>query len=157
MSLSYYGERLRTTNPVPTIINFIKNNPGIENHHKELFTILTELYVNAIDHGVLGLDSKLKETAEGFSQYFLEREERLAQLKDGFVHITLNTSPREWGGRITIRIEDSGPGFNYQKEIIPSNPTIPSGRGIKLAKELCESLQHQGSGNTVEAIYDWKN
>lgn len=158
MLLTYHGERLRTADPVPAIVNFIKNSPGLENYGQELFTIFTELYLNALDHGVLGLNSKLKESPEGFVKYFAEREDRLAGLEEGFVQISMKTLPHQRGGNIIIRIEDSGPGFDYQGAQEKLNdPNTPSGRGIKLVKDLCESLQYKKPGNIVEAVYAWKN
>ena len=118
--------------------------------------IITELFVNALDHGVLGLDSKMKETPEGFSQYFIEREKRLSNLDYGLVRLNLTAVQLLNSGRITVAIEDSGDGFDYEtaKDII-SDPKIPSGRGIKLIAELCDSLSYSGTGNRAEAVYSW--
>ena len=50
-----------------------------------LFTVLAELFNNALDHGILELDSGLKRDVEGFSEYYKQRIERLEKLENGQV------------------------------------------------------------------------
>lgn len=155
---SLKDKRLRETNPVPIIINQIMEMEGIETERQSLFTVLTELYVNALDHGVLGLQSSMKSDPAGFALYFKKREQLLDELQHGHVlfHLTLeqNLSIRS----IMIRIEDSGEGFNHidHQQSEQENLTGLSGRGISLIKSLCESLTYFGNGNIAEAIYSWK-
>jgi len=157
MELKYSGERLRVAYPIPSIINFIKSSPGFDNHHQALFTIFTELFLNALDHGILKLDSRLKQTAAGFSEYFAERNTRLSQLTDGYIHISIKSTPKAYGANIHIIIEDSGTGFNYEKLNSTQIKTSQlCGRGIDLAQELCTSLCYRGNGNIVEAVYEVK-
>ena len=42
---------------------------GLHEHCKRLYTILTELFANALEHGLLGLDPGLKHTPQGFAVY----------------------------------------------------------------------------------------
>ncbi len=157
-TLTLRGGRLRDSDPVPLIINHIQELEGINGHRRLLFTILTELYVNALDHGVLQLDSSLKSSPDGFSHYFAERERRLLDLENGYIQILIQTRPRSNGGEVLIQLEDSGNGFDYSgyQAEDPSKP-IPSGRGIRLLSELCDSLTYHSPGNRVEAIYSWIN
>jgi CheY-like chemotaxis protein len=157
-NLTLRGNRLREADPVPLIINHIQELEGLGDHRRLLFTILTELYVNALDHGVLGLDSKLKSPAEGFTEYFSKREQKLEQLSEGYVRISIQTIPLTKGGQMLIQMEDSGSGFdfgNYDASKVSESQL--SGRGIRLISELCESLTYQEPGNKVEALYSWSN
>lgn len=155
LDLKYSGERLRFVYPIPAIINFIKSSPGFENHHQALFTIFTEIFLNSLDHGILALDSNLKKTTEGFSKYFTQRDERLSQLVDGYIHIFIKCIPEINGTKIHIVVEDSGNGFNYtDQRKQETNTNFHSGRGINLIRELCKSLNYKGNGNIVEAIYE---
>jgi len=150
--------RLRETNPVPIIINQIMEMEGIETERQSLFTVLTELYVNALDHGVLSLNSSLKSDPTGFALYFQEREKRLNELRHGHVTFHLAVEQNENVRSIMVRVEDSGNGFDYKNHLLPDpeNHTGLSGRGIILIKDLCESLDYIGKGNISEAIYSWK-
>jgi CheY-like chemotaxis protein len=157
-TLTLRGNRLRDADPVPLIINHIQELEGIDGQRRLLFTILTELYVNALDHGVLELDSTLKSSPDGFSRYFAEREQRLTDLESGYIQISVKTHPLENGGEVLIQIEDSGNGFDFT-EFQAQEPTepLPSGRGIRLLSELCDSLTYHPPGNHVEAVYSWIN
>jgi anti-sigma regulatory factor (Ser/Thr protein kinase) len=106
----------------------------------------------------LGLDSSLKSTPDGFTQYYTEREKRLECLSDGQVRISLNSQQTARGGEITIIVSDSGSGFDYKKVQCDNlDHSRLSGRGLQLVCELCNSLKFNEPGNQVEAIYSWNN
>ena len=108
---------------------------------------------------MLRLDSDLKQSAEGFTRYFSEREARLAELEEGSIRIQISARPSALGGRIEIQVEDSGPGFNYHDILdhAPAPDTQFSGRGISLVAELCDSLIYQEPGNRVKASFSWSD
>ncbi|MES9872233.1 MAG: SpoIIE family protein phosphatase [Candidatus Sedimenticola sp. PURPLELP] len=156
-TLKLTGSRLQQADPVPLVINHIQEMEGLHTHRRLLFTVLTELYINALDHGVLSMDSRMKSSPEGFTKYFTERENRLADLASGFVKIQVRTQPMNNGGRMSIRLEDSGNGFNYSEyqNRTGQSETELSGRGILLLQELCESVSYESPGNKVEVVYTW--
>jgi anti-sigma regulatory factor (Ser/Thr protein kinase) len=58
------------------------------------------------------------------------------------------------GGRLRLRIVDSGPGFD--PESVPAySAGAASGRGIPLVRSLCSDLRYRGKANDVEAVYEW--
>jgi len=149
--------RLRNANPIPLLISYIQETVGLDEHRATLFTLLTELYVNALDHGVLGLSSKLKDTTDGFTHYLHERERLLAVLDKGSISIGLKIEPNSTGGKIIICVEDSGEGFDFRKKRGNTSDTALCGRGLMLLEELCESLEYHEPGNKVVAVYSWVN
>jgi len=159
-SITLRGGSLKRVNPVPLLLNQLQELEGPGEHWQHLFTIVTELFVNALDHGVLGLNSSLKSSPEGFAEYFQNREDRLEQLADGFVRIRVAHSPIDNGGRLKICMQDSGKGFDYQSwlDAIAANE-IPedglSGRGIKLLSEMCESIRYSEEGTRVDVSFAW--
>lgn len=156
--LTLRGSRLCDSDPIPLLINNLNEIDGLGGHRRILYTILTELYTNALDHGVLDLDSSLKNTPDGFTQYYTEREKRLESLSDGQVRISLNSQQTARGGEITIIVSDSGSGFDYKKVQCDNlDHSRLSGRGLQLVCELCNSLKFKEPGNQVEAIYSWNN
>ena len=139
------GETLAKVNPIPIAMGYIQEVEGSGEQWQNLFTILTELFVNALDHGVLGLDSSLKKEAEGFALYFHEREHRLKQLTTGSVDISLSYYQLAKGGRIDICIKDSGQGFDFtsykhamKRDTEHTSPL--SGRGFCLLNSYASSL-----------------
>jgi len=157
--LALTGPRLSSVNPIPMAMSQINEFEGNAEHWQSLYTILTELFVNALDHGVLALSSDLKSSHEGFAEYYKEREVRLKTLDSGFVEIRLSSHPFPQGGRIKICIQDSGQGFDlkahYRKRAEKSDAIMLSGRGIELVEQLCESLAFKDNGTLVEASYVW--
>ncbi|MCJ8321486.1 MAG: SpoIIE family protein phosphatase, partial [Colwellia sp.] len=163
-NLKLVGKSLAAVNPVPMIMNQINDIEGSGEHWQSLYTILTELFVNALDHGVLKLSSTLKQSAEGFTQYFNEREKRLQNLDYGFIDISLNYFSLAEGGKVVITLKDSGDGFDSLK-LFKNNTALEeqdigqmlSGRGIELVNQLSDTLEFQENGTLVEAVYIWQN
>ena len=156
LSLRFNGSRLRETNPVPILVNYLMEMEELEAERQSLFTVMTELYINALDHGVLGLDSNLKTDPAGFEAYFQTRESRLAMLDSGYVIFNLSVEQESTRRSILLRIEDSGKGFDFENLPLPdSGDTALSGRGILLIQDLCESLEYHGKGNISIARFGW--
>jgi len=150
------SDTLRSFNPLPLLTHILREEPGLSIRSGELYTILAELYYNALDHGVLGLDSCTKASSDGFAEYYRLKEERLLSLDGASIKISLEHRPVPGGGVLSIRVEDSGKGFDYQNldTGLESNDGY-SGRGVPLLHKLCKSLEYQGEGNIVAAEYTW--
>jgi CheY-like chemotaxis protein len=155
--LTLKGEELAKLNPIPILISQIQElDNKLENNLQSLYTILTELYINALDHGILKLDSTLKHNPQGFELYFDEREARLSKLDTGYINFSFYGYRQNNQLKIKITIEDSGSGFDISKVLNKSHH--PSdialcGRGIFLVNELCHSLVYSEPGNKVDVIY----
>ena len=107
---------------------------------------------------MLGLSGDLKKTPEGFTEYYTRRENLLNEITTGFVHIYFAYSSNIDGGTLTLRVEDSGPGFDFSsrqgKEL---STTGYSGRGIGIVEKLCKTVRYYGTGNKVEVVFVWVN
>lgn len=157
-TLDFGPDTLRNFDPLPLLIHMLMEIQGLRGHREHIYTIIAELFSNALDHGLLGLDSVLKATPHGFAEYYQLRATGLAALQQGRIRIDLAHAPYDAGGKLVIRVEDSGPGFDHQKKsFVPNENAIPSGRGIALVASLCDSIQFSGSGNIAEAVYSWKH
>lgn len=156
IQLKFEADILRYTNPLPITIQTITEIQGLANSRQQLYTILAELFSNSLEHGLLGLTSTLKQTPEGFADYYHKREERIANLQQGTISIDITHTPTQSGGRLIIRVEDSGPGFDYKNTGIKLEENAGNyGRGVPLLNSLCESVTYLGRGNIVEAVYVW--
>ena len=150
-------ESLRTNELLPRLMEMLMSaHGGIRDHKENIYLILSELFSNALDWGVLSLDSKMKKDQEGFEEYHAARERALAALEDSRIKIDLEFFEQDKGGKLVVRVEDSGPGFNYQKALPQLSDNIAfGGRGIPLVRSVCRELLYQGRGNVVEAVYVW--
>lgn len=155
LALAFEGAELRTADPVAECLRAIAALPELAQRAEALQLVLAELYSNALEHGVLGCDSRLKDSARGFRAYYELRASALERLDSGHVAIELSCERRANGGRVTITVTDSGPGF------APS--ALPDGRaprawgfGLALVRAHCESLEHLGCGNSARATLTWR-
>jgi len=111
------AESLRNGNPLPSLLQILLQVNQLRSRAGAIYTVLGELYSNALEHGVLGLDSSLKCDAEGFKRYYEQRQQRLQSLVDGHVHLELTIKTDSTGGRLRICIDDSGAGFDVKKAL----------------------------------------
>lgn len=157
ISCELRADALKTFNPLAFLTHFFREIPSLRAHSGKLYTILAELYSNALEHGVLGLSSELKKSTSGFAQYYGMREAALAALESGQVTITLAVEPDDKGGSLLMRLEDTGPGFDYQNALASRAAEHKTagycGRGIPLIITVCESIEYHGVGNVVEARF----
>jgi two-component system, HptB-dependent secretion and biofilm response regulator len=152
-------ESIRRFDVLPYLMQGINGLQAIPNGHSALLTVLTEFYANALDHGLLDLDSSMKNTAEGYMQFYQEKTDRLQKAKEGEIRIELNHEVKEeGGGRLTIYVMDSGPGFDYDaiKNNSMEENTGFSGRGMSLVNHICKEVKYLGKGNAVVAVYEWE-
>ena len=148
----------KSFDPLPFLLNILTEEPDLRGFSGSLYTILAELYSNALEHGVLGLSGNLKKSPEGFAEYYTQREKLLNEITTGFVHIYFAYSSNIEGGTLTLRIEDSGPGFDFvSRQGKELSITGYSGRGIGIVEKLCKTVRYYGSGNKVEVVFVWVN
>lgn len=150
------AEELRVIDPVPVVLNWLDQLGLEERPRSELTVVLAELVSNAIDHGVLRLDSALKETAEGFAAYLDQRADRLAALEHAAIEVELEAEHLDGNAYIHIWVRDSGEGFDASGLVGAERALAGvrrSGRGIALVRRLCEAVEFLGAGNSVRARY----
>lgn len=157
VSFEFRAETLKRFNPLPYLLQLLLEVHGLRARSGALYSVLAELYSNALEHGVLGLDSALKCDAAGFSRYYQQRNARLEALQDGYVRVHLQVSPEGDGGRLTIRVEDSGGGFDIGRAMQqPIDGIRLSGRGLSLIRQLSHNAQWTDQGRTARVEFCWE-
>jgi CheY-like chemotaxis protein len=153
MFLNVEPEDIKAINVVNNIISLLPGSIRISYRFDVFRTILSELYSNALEHGLLKLSSSMKATPEGFGQYYQLRDQRLDELTEGFikVHISSYTEDKKIKSKITI--EDSGQGFEDYEDVQKDKVSFQLwGRGVSLVKSLCEKVTYSDKGSKVEVI-----
>lgn len=156
MDFTLTAMQLKHLDVVPMLMNISSTIEGGKSD-AAIFMVLSELFNNALDHGVLNLDSNLKQHEEGMGQYYDERNARLAALTEGQIEIGLEHIQSVYGEWLKIRMQDSGKGFDYTS--INDNSEFEHqrhGRGLKLISALCDVLEYKGNGSEVVAFLDLK-
>ena len=115
---------------------------------KKAFTVFAELVNNALDHGVLSLDSLLKNDFSGFAEYLEKREQALGDLsqKD---QLSIDLQYSNQSGEIQFNIKDSGKG--YLPASVCKEDGALSGRGVGLIEKLSKeyTVNKLGNGSSV--------
>ncbi len=146
--------RIRDADPLPMIMRMLMQDSALVPHKENLFLIISEFFTNALDHGLLGMDGSLKQTVDGMIEYMTKREKALSVLETGAITVEVKHIFQPGGRALVIRVEDSGPGFDYRVEGPCLSETCSlGGRGIELVRSLCKEVVFHGTGNIVEAVY----
>lgn len=156
LNIELSAAELKSLDVLPLLMNWLGQIRLSQKQCRELFLVITELYNNALDHGILGLDSRIKSQEDGFDLFLSMREERLAALQDASVSVELQRLHQGEQDFLVLRIKDSGPGFDYSK-LTNTDMSVNfgfSGRGIALVKSLCARVDYLNEGNEVMAIYN---
>ncbi|NTS77431.1 fused response regulator/phosphatase [Catenovulum sp. SM1970] len=145
-------EEIKSTDPVSHTLDMVSAFKGVQQHRSALFLLLAELYNNALDHGLLNLDSSTKnDTEDGFFQYYCNRQEALDNLNEGLIRIEAKFLPHEHILQFTV--QDSGQGFDYQAMANLDNLNNQHGRGVSLINEICHHIEYSNGGSTVVVQY----
>lgn len=150
-SIKLSGSQLENCE-IPPLCNHFLQQVGVDQELcQKIFAVLAEMVSNALDHGVLGLSSDIKESSDGFIQYFYEREERLKVLSDkDFVKLSMQWVPNNGDGCLLVEVEDSGMGYTPKSNVDHVSAKY-SGRGSSLIKKLAETVEIIAPGNKIRA------
>lgn len=148
LNMAVSGDALKRLDPVGIVIEAMRAQNLPDDLIKRSFTVLTELYANALEHGVLQLNSALKEEEQGFIGYYLEKEQRLTSLTAAD-QVALDVQWQGEHGRLLIEIFDSGAGYECDGS---AENLLLSGRGLHLINRLTNHFQIVRPGNRHVAV-----
>jgi CheY-like chemotaxis protein len=116
-----------------------------------LAVALEEALVNAMHHGNLELDSKLR--GEDHQAYLVELERRRSAPPycDRRIRVTMELTTAE----LRVVIEDEGSGFDPGSLPDPTDPDFldrPHGRGVMLMRSFMDEVNYEAGGTRVELV-----
>ncbi len=154
--VSLGAAELKYLNIVPMLTNIIEKIQVANEFAAPLFMILSEMFNNALDHGILRLDSGIKHGVDGFDRFLQLRDERLQALESGKIDLEIEKVVIDGKYGVKIRVADSGNGFDYAAILADAGDRIKHGqhgRGIALVESMAYKLEYTGKGNEVTAYY----
>jgi CheY-like chemotaxis protein/anti-sigma regulatory factor (Ser/Thr protein kinase) len=157
IELSFGIHELRYFEVVPQVMSLIEKIDGIKPHVTSLFLIVSELFVNALDHGLLGMESSMKSNPEGFERYLAVREQRMNELPDGSISVSCERTVWEERRALRICVKDSGKGFDYSSLLnddLQENAKA-YGRGLPLVKNLASHMEFGENGSEVVVLFGY--
>lgn len=114
---------------------------------------LSELLINAVEHGNLGISYREKSRLLQEARWEEEVKHRLA-LPESAGKV-VNVQLEHLSNEIRVTITDCGTGFDWKKylEMSPERAFDPNGRGIAMSKMMSfDALEFMGKGNQVMAV-----
>jgi hypothetical protein len=137
----------RTLEEARSVATFLANacpNPRM------VIVSLTEVFINAIEHGNLEISSDEKTKLQDNMQWLTEIQRRLElpEYRNRYVEVEFLRKDNE----VEIKVTDQGKGFDWQQyQTFHSNDKQGThGRGIAMAKDLAFTRQeYVGKGNIV--------
>lgn len=162
MTSVFDPDAIRHSDPLPTLIHYVTEIQGLQGFRQQIYTVLAELYSNAVEHGLLGLESKIKQEPEGFLKYYESRESGLAQLAHGHVSIAFRHTPDgSSAGKLCIEVSHTGQGFDAEAFLASQQSGVDetkfSGRGMALIRAIADSLEYADEGRIARVVYSWSS
>jgi len=147
-------ETLRKTDPVPVMLSMLNQVHDFSSELDSLFSIISELTSNALDHGLLKLDTVLKATDDDL--YQKQRQEKILQLEKGYIHFFYHYQADEQGGVLSISVEDSGDGFDIESVFNELRTDLTKQySGLMLLSSLCGEVVFNNVGNKITVNAKW--
>lgn len=144
-SIEIEGSLIGATDIIGIFDGLMKCTEMVGDLRQKAFTVFAELISNALDHGILDLDSEMKNDISGFAEYLALKEERLANMKDdNKLEMSFTYTPKIQ--ELMFSITDSGNGYNFKSSSEMQDSAL-SGRGTTLINKLCEQVDVHEPGN----------
>jgi hypothetical protein len=151
-SVKISGKKLAQADLPPMVNSFLQYIGLDQKVCQKVFSIISEIVSNGLDHGILQLPSEIKQNPEGFMEYFIKRDELLNNLSEtDFIELRLDWLEMEGAKKLMITCRDSGQGYDYSSEKIIDDD-LYSGRGLSLIRSLAEDVEIYAPGNFIKVI-----
>lgn len=143
------GHCLNALNPPTELVELLLHLTVPQELCNKAFAVLTELYLNAFEHGVLKLDSAIKQQEDGFFQFYQQKEEVCSELTmadEIYIHLQWDAE----NSKLHLEIKDSGLGFKHSADL---NSELQSyGRGLSMVAKLSNEFEVIGRGNHMKVV-----
>ena len=157
IDLHFDNDALKNDTPTSVTIDTIRQHIDSTTitHNNNILTIISELLNNEIDHGILKLDSSLKDKNNGFDIYRNERNKRLSEITGQYIDIYISIVSSNEENTLSVALSSSIKDDYPYIDNIAVDPVKPYGRGLFIIKQLCESFSFDNDNKTVSLVYKW--
>lgn len=117
---------------------------------ERIATGLTDLLVNAVEHGNLHISYDDKTRLQEAGEWETEIARRIGLTE--FAHKKATVTVHRYADRLEFAIKDQGPGFDWKQylDMSPDLAFASHGRGIAMARALSfDTIEYRGVGNEV--------
>ena len=148
--LKVYHFTFRTPEQASDVASHIALYCDLKNRYLELG--LNEIFLNAIEHGNLGMTDFEKSHFKNMTAWQEKIYKKLQEPKNR--HKNVNVTVEVTSAYISFEIRDQGEGFSWETlDYTHPKPRKLTGRGLLLASKLCfDKVEFVGKGNIIRCI-----
>ena len=151
ISISLSTDDMRSLDPVGKVSEILNAMPAMARHKGVLHILLSEMYSNALDHSILGLESQTKCDEENFLDYYVNRDEQLLNLQGAQIDFAFRFIAEKDNNNLYIKITDNGKGFQGKDTV--SDDDVLHGRGLSIIETFCDQVTFNDDGKSLEVCY----
>ena len=146
--VTFDADDLRKLDVPNLLLDVVSSLPGAHFHRRQLGVIVSELFANALDHGVLGLppgeahDPACRDHARALGLGYLEQ---------GSIAVHIESHWTNGRPLLELQFRDSGKGCMGVADA--AGAALTRGRGSERLRALCASVDFRGAGNDVRVTY----
>jgi len=142
---------------VPPLVNHLQESAALrayttdETTRMQIGLAVKEALLNAIIHGNLEVDSKLREESSTDYLRLIDTRRETSPYSERLVHLTAKFMPTQF----VITVSDEGSGFDISQIPDPTDPENilrSSGRGLFLIGSFMDEMFHNDTGNQITLI-----
>lgn len=152
ISVSLTADDMRNSDPVSKLCKVLNAMPFVSRHKGVIYILLSEIYANSLEHGILKIEGMDKIDEEHFSEYYKIRNERLINLRDASITFDFKFFEKEEKQYLEMHVSDSGDG--YYKEGSKSTDDMLYGRGLNIISSFCEKVSFSDDGKMLQVLYE---
>ncbi|WP_278356503.1 PP2C family protein-serine/threonine phosphatase [Idiomarina abyssalis] len=146
-------DEIRGRDPIIKLVDSLSHLEGIRAHKTTLYLLLAEAFNNTLEHSFLQLDSEIKQTGQGFDEYYRAREERLAELEGVEIEIDIEYRPKSSLLSFSLS-SNSENGFNEPVNDTEEDESLAFGRGLQLIRNFSSHVEWRDNGRCLYIEYD---
>jgi hypothetical protein len=146
-------DEIRGRDPIIKLVDSLSHLEGIRAHKTTLYLLLAEAFNNTLEHSFLQLDSGIKQTGQGFDEYYRAREERLAELEGVEIEIDIEYRPKSSLLSFSLS-SNSENGFNESVKDTEEDESLAFGRGLQLIRNFSSHVEWRDNGRCLYIEYD---
>ncbi len=127
-----------------------------EDQTSKVSIVFSEMFNNALDHGVLGIPSVLKDNTSGFEEFINARRSALAVSQDGVISIEVKLNflkESELPTAVFLSVMDNGGGLvELDRSLSEADRKKYHGRGLKLIQHLSKEIGVDELGKRIYVV-----
>ncbi|MCK4710987.1 MAG: response regulator [Gammaproteobacteria bacterium] len=136
---------------VQNIVDLIGNAVALKEHKGVVSTLLAEMYNNALDHGILNLQSDEKSGDNAFHEYYEDRQKKLKELNGAQIKIKLSYCLNDNTAELKVVMQHNGNPFDLSDNNVSDEDFY--GRGMLLINAICEEVEYSDEGRCLVVNY----